>query len=238
MQFIKEGTILIEYNEGFIDRLPDFHEVTAIEQLIDGLEWINQEFLEDAARYTDADEALQDNAFFVRNTTRTLAYANQVGLLEGLIKKSYMQLVTRLRFYVDPDIAEDENRLDLQRIGQQRTRDFRDKVAAHLAYVDPIKDGHKWKTPDNLSTQITSLMALLNPGCTGNDPKMFCLAASAVVVGGELPSNSIPSLNIYVTHNFLRNHYEKWGRMFDDLLKEAKKKLPIENTKFKVYLPN
>ena len=224
MSFLTQQPIIV-LNENQLDRfqVPDMRAIWAIEKLIAGLAWIYDEFMFDCGNYKDdLETAFRDEDFIMRNTTRTLAYANQAGLLEGLVKKTYNDAVFILNKKVSKDINIDYTKLNTQYNNFKNIKVFRDKVAAHLSLVFPKND--------NISTQLTSLATILGGGFSQNKTvSSFSLGGGAIKVNEEYPNPKIPSFGIEETHKFLILHYKKWGTMFDGMLKKTYEFLPIDN---------
>lgn len=198
--------------------IPDGHALIAADQVQRMLLWIESEFQKDCRQnphILQAGEAGQ-REFIVRNISRTLSYITQACLLEGILKRSYMLMVTSLHI-IDSSVVSDSAKIKNRRDEISEIKRFRDKVAAHTAFADP-------KPKDNVAQELTSLLSLVSTAHDGTS-NTFRLGALSVVVGGVKPKYE-PQASINEMHPLLLKHLAEWICMFEEVSAPVRIQLP------------
>ncbi|MFH1375072.1 MAG: hypothetical protein ABIH35_00160 [Patescibacteria group bacterium] len=206
---------------------PDGNGVLAAKKIWQMVCWLNKEFIIDCKNIsftpTKTHKKYLDNeSSRIRNFSRTISYIIQISLLERLVKKLYEDMCINLKKYADSTIKEDSREKGNRKKEMGEATTFRNKVAAHLSFYYPYD--HKTKKNDNLSTQISSLNALLSCGTYGKSKLNFGIPGVSSIVGGENPSTQIPTIRVARLHPKMKKHFQAWTKMFLKELRKLKKK--------------
>jgi len=187
------------------------------------MQWIYDEFLQDASTHPDifqAKDPNEEDAFVTRNTSRTLSYINHVCVLEHILIRLYNESIIKLQ-KIDSGIILNNEGLLTRESEVSDCFVFRNKVSAHTAYGSP-------RSEDNSAMEFHSLVTLLSTSydSTGS-ANSFALGAVSVSLDGQSPSTKLPCLELKELHPKMLRHIEEWTKMFIDPCVEARKKIPV-----------
>ncbi|MEX1014260.1 MAG: hypothetical protein WDZ80_03820 [Candidatus Paceibacterota bacterium] len=223
--FSNSISIVIERPERGTFSIPSGDAIMSAEKLWRMLEWIHEEFLEDC-RINQRSNWVRNEKFNERNTSRTISYTIHVCLLEGILRRMYIDMIMSLSHRVNGGITSNQNELGIRREEVQDIYDFRNMVAAHTVYADPRYQD------DDIAGELTSLSVLTASGINGDDLTTFAIGVMQVLANGDHPARTIPRMNIKDLHSRMIAHFEEWVNMFVQKLQEADRHLPIQNTDF------
>ena len=194
--------------------------------------WINEEFIKNCKNISF--KPPKNNKEFINNdrkklilASQTISYVIQISLLERLVKKLYEDMCISLKKNANNKIKEDLEEKKNRRDEMKDVATFRNKVAAHLSFYSPYD--YKTRKNDNLSTQISSLDALLGYCTYGKSKLNFGIPGPLSIVGGENPSTQIPTIRLAKLHPKMKKHFRAWTKMFlKELRKIGKKNIHLQ----------
>ncbi len=212
--------------------IPNSPAFLAAEQVWHMLGWIHASFMRDSRGRTFdlAERWSNHDGFVIRSKSRTLSYVTQVCLLEGIVKRMYVETVEAIQRWANSDIREDSVAVSERKREVTLAMEFRNMVAAHTVYGSPRDD-------DNRSLVSTSLHHLLGfslPVETLSAAEMTLGGGAYVSVGGETPSRAIPPVNVGRLHGQMKDHYRAWSAMFVSLLQPIHAVTPIEQQSYTI----
>lgn len=152
----------------------------------------------------------------IRIGSRTLAYVNQLCLMEDILVCEYEGMCKLVDEASGGKIKIDSvNNYKTLKERFQPIRDFRNKVGGHTAYTKPRKD-------DTRETLTDSILGLF--------PKQGGIALG-VGLSPFYKSNKskVPIITIFGWEKEIKPIFQDWERLFVDTLKEIHKKCPFES---------
>lgn len=221
-------TVWIEKPDKFVFSIPNGDASLVSEKLWKILSWLHDEFLFDCATETAKKNSFPDSNFGDHNISRTISYVIHACLLEGVLKKMYMNMIITLQKYVNKSIIADNIELSKRKNEMINVEEFRNIVAAHTAYADP----HPKK--DDFLSEINSLQSFLSTSYDGKDLSSFTMNAVTIISNGKTSKRPIPKIKLNNLHQEMYKHFMEWEKIFISKLKESVKFLPIKNGEYRI----
>ncbi len=211
--------------------IPDGDVLFAAENIWEMCRWLYDEFIKDTKQYSDSSVPINNlgeirATFAIHNTSRILCYVNHIYCLDGIINKLYQHMINRLQCRISNRILLNEDELRRRKEEIKDIRTFRNKVSAHTSYADSRND--------NISLQLTSLMAIKSHGFQGGNWDSFRLGVVSEIAGGQPPNIKIPIICLKEIRPKMEEHYKNWTSMFVEKLQEAHQFLPITKSEYKI----
>ncbi len=217
--------VTLSWKRNLLISIPDWDVVMTINSIKWMCNWLYDEFIRDCNVSYKVDK-YWDHELSHKNISRIISYTNHTYILNWILIRLYKDTCENLWKFFHLDINELVSKYRDFENDFENIKMFRNKVSAYTVYSKP------WDV-DNISDEFASLSLFSSWWISPNDSTSFRVWWAQRVVEWIDPNHwEYYSFCLRDEHQKMIKYFNKWGKLFCNLIKSVEWKLPISGKSF------